>query len=78
MFCPAGYWIVPRLYYIPESEFNDDITTAGSVVTIRDYVYKFEAMTEEVPFQWAQALYLVTKLTSKLILPAWPARVRVL
>ena len=65
VFYAAGCWLVPRLYYIPESEFNDDLTTAGSVVTIRDYVYRFEPMIEEVPFQWAQALYLVTKLTSK-------------
>ena len=61
----AGFAIVPRLYYIPESEFSDDIATMGSLVTMRDLSYKFEPMIEEVPFQWAQALHLITKLTSK-------------
>ena len=56
---------MPRLYYIPESEFNDDLTTAGSVVTLKDLGYKFDSLIEEVPFQWAQALHLVTRLTSK-------------
>ena len=61
----TGFSIVPRLYYIPESEFNDDLTTAGSVVTLKDLGYKFDPLIEEVPFQWAQALHLVTRLTSK-------------
>lgn len=56
---------MPRLYYVPESEFNDDLTTAGSLVTLKDLSYKFDSMIEEVPFQWAQALHLVTRLTSK-------------
>lgn len=56
---------MPRLYYIPESEFNDDLTTAGSLVTLKDLSYKFDPMIEEVPFQWAQALHLITRLTSK-------------
>ena len=63
MCCMAGYSIVPRLYYIPESEFNDDLTTAGSMVTVRD-LYRLDPMVEEVPFQWAQALYIITRLTS--------------
>ena len=62
----TGYSVVPRLYFIPESEFSDDMATVGSLVTLKDLVYRFEPMTEEVPFQWAQALYLVTRLTSKL------------
>lgn len=65
--CLTGFSIVPRLYYIPESEFNDDLTTAGSLVTLKDLSYKFDAMIEEVPFQWAQALHLITRLTSKCI-----------
>ena len=56
---------MPRLYYIPESEFNDDLTTAGSLVTLKDISYKFDSMIEEVPFQWAQALHIITRLTSK-------------
>ena len=60
----TGFAVVPRLYYIPESEFTDDITTVGSLVTLKDVSYRFEPMTEEVPFQWAQALYLITRLTS--------------
>lgn len=41
------------------------MTTVGSVVTLRDLSYKFEAMIEEIPFQWAQALFLITRLASK-------------
>ena len=65
---------MPRLYYVPESEFNDDLTTAGSLVTLKDLSYRFDSMIEEVPFQWAQALHLVTRLTSKsysLIIVRW-------
>ena len=32
---------------------------------MKDLGYKFEPMIEEVPYQWAQALHLVTRLTSK-------------
>ena len=60
----TGFSIVPRLYYIPESEFTDDITTVGSMVTLKDVSYRFEPMVEVVPFQWAQALYLITRMTS--------------
>lgn len=63
--CAAGFSVVPRLYFIPESEFSDDLATVGSLVTLKDLIYKFEPMTEEVPFQWAQALHLITRLTSK-------------
>ena len=59
--------IVPRLYYVPESELMDDGgTAAGSMVTFRDCMYNaMEPMMEDVPFQWAQSLFIITRLASK-------------
>lgn len=63
--CCTGITIVPRLYYVPESELTDDLGAAvGSMVTLRDINYQMEPMIEEIPFLWAQALYLIAKLTS--------------
>ena len=36
----------------------------GSMVTLRDVNYQMEPMREEIPFQWAQALFLIARLTS--------------
>lgn len=59
------WMIVPRLYYVVESELNDDLTTVGSMVTFREF--KMDPLNEEVPFLWAQSLYLIARLTSKWI-----------
>ena len=61
----SGNLVVPRLYFVPESELDEGGTAAGSMVTFRDVMYTtMEPMMEDVPFQWAQALYLITRLTS--------------
>ena len=59
--------IVPRLYYVCESEFCDDGTTVGSGATLKDLKYKMEPLVEDVPFLWAQALYLIARITSKCV-----------
>ena len=57
--------MVPRLYYVPEGELVEDIAASGSFLTLKDVpMYKMEALVEEIPFQWAQSLYLITRLTS--------------
>ncbi len=59
------WMVVPRLYYVCESELSDEVVTVGSVVTVKEL--KMEPMNEGVPFLWAQALYLVARLTRELI-----------
>ena len=60
--------IVPRLYFVPESELNDDLGTVASMVTFRDLMCNsMEPMLEAIPFQWAQSLYLIARLASKSI-----------
>lgn len=58
--------IVPRLYYVPESELSDDAggASASSFTTLKDLSYKMKPMIEKVPFQWAQALYFTAGLMS--------------
>ena len=57
--------VVPRLYFVPESELTDDGTETGSMVTFKDLLYNMEPMMEDIPFQWAQSLYLITRLASE-------------
>lgn len=59
--CSLGQRLVPRLYYVPKSELAED---GESVATARDLSFSMEPMLEAIPFQWAQALYLTTKLAS--------------
>ncbi len=60
------WMVVPRLYYVCESELSDEVPTVGSAVTVREL--KMEPMNEGIPFLWAQALYLIARLTRELIL----------
>lgn len=60
------WMVVPRLYYVCESELSDEVPTVGSTVTVREL--KMEPMNEGIPFLWAQALYLIARLTRELIL----------
>ena len=63
---PVGHNIVPRLYFVPECEFTDEALLSGSVATMKDSLnLPMEPLMEEVPFQWSQALYFTTRLTSK-------------
>ena len=57
--------MVPRLYFVPESELVDDGVSAMSVATFKESVLSMEPMMEEIPFLWAQSLHLITGLTSK-------------
>ncbi len=57
--------IVPRLYYVCESELSNEVTTVGSSAVAKQL--KMEPMKEDVPFLWAQALYLIARLTRKFI-----------
>ena len=64
--CPVlGHQIVPRLYLVPESELGDECTTQGSLVTLKDLNYRMEPLVEDIPFQWAQAVFYITKLLSR-------------
>ena len=57
---------MPRLYFVPDSEITEDSGTQGSVVTLRDCNdYRLEPMSEEVPFQWAQALHFICRMARK-------------
>ena len=57
-----GRHIVPRLYFVPETELLDEPMMTGSV---RESIsHSMDPMKEKVPFQMAQALYLTTKITS--------------
>ena len=49
--CPVGHMVVPRLYFVPESELTDDGTGTGSMVTFKDLLYNMEPMMEDIPFQ---------------------------
>ena len=51
---------MPRLYFVCESELSDETTMAGSTVTKE---FKMEPLEEDIPFLWAQALYLIARLT---------------
>ncbi len=66
---PIGHMIVPRLYYVPESELMDDAggVSASSFLTLKDLSYKMKPMFEDVPFQWAQALYFTAGLMRALL-----------
>lgn len=56
---------MPKLYFVSESELADDTGTLGSVATIRDLRHKMEPLVEDMPFLWAQSLYLIARLTSE-------------
>ena len=53
--------MVPRLYFVPESELVDDGVSAMSVATFKESMLSME----QIPFLWAQSLHLITGLTSK-------------
>ncbi len=63
---PVGHVIAPRLYYVPESELSDDpgAASASSFTTLKDLFYKMKPMVEDIPFQWAQALFCIAGLMS--------------
>lgn len=59
--------IVPRLYYVPESELSDELgTSMGSITTLRDMTYRLEVKREFMPFLWAQSMFYSAKLLRKL------------
>ena len=37
----------------------------SSIFTIKDITYGMEAMVEDIPFQWAQALHFTARLMSR-------------
>ncbi len=63
--CISEWKIVPRLYYVCESELSDEVTIVGSIAATKQF--KMEPMNEDIPFLWAQALYLIARLTRELI-----------
>jgi len=52
---------VPRLFSVCQSELQDEPLTISS--GLREL--KMEPLKEDTPFLWAQALYLIAKLTRK-------------